>query len=442
LGQGSKFMVEIAAPSAKDAKLAAELSGEKRINKVQKYDLAQDLIGDIKNQSTLNLPRVLICEDNPELAHYIDFILKDICATRIVTTGDEALSCVKTWQPDLVLSDVMMPGKDGFALCQEIKKSTETNHIPVVLLTALTHREALIQGWQVGADEYLFKPFHPRELLTRIQTLLTAVQARKAANEAQRKAREDLEHKVNERTLQLARANEELKQANRIKSEFMTMVTHELRTPLGAIQESVSLVMEGVDGPVTKAQEVTLTLTKNNIDRLARLINNVLDFEKLQAGKVALDIKPVDLREVCESVFRFMLPRAEKLHLTLSVDLPDKPFFVPCDSDRINQVIINLLDNAFKFTEAGGQVKLSLRHVDQFASLSVTDNGIGMRKDDLTRIFGLFAQVPNKGLWKTGGFGVGLAICRRILESHHGRIEVESEQGKGSRFTAWLPLKV
>ena len=167
----------------------------------------------------------MIAEDNVELAAYMATLLRTLCQVQIAKDGVEALALTRKWQPDLVVSDVMMPRKDGFTLCRDIKADPETALIPVVLLTALTHRDALLQGWEAGAAEYLYKPFHPKELVARVKSLLSSVEERKRADK--------------------------LAYLNLVKTEFTSMVSHELRTPLSAIKEAIQLVIDGIDGPIT-----------------------------------------------------------------------------------------------------------------------------------------------------------------------------------------------
>jgi PAS domain S-box-containing protein len=155
-------------------------------------------------------PRILVAEDNEELASYIAFLLRGLCRVKTVRNGEEALEFTCHERPDLVLADVMMPRRDGLSLCREIKSDAATSKIPVVLLTALTHRDALLQGWEAGADEYLFKPFHPRELITRVKAILSAAHERRRAEEALRTAHEELERRVRERTADLEKANRAL----------------------------------------------------------------------------------------------------------------------------------------------------------------------------------------------------------------------------------------
>ncbi|EKD42260.1 MAG: Sensor protein [uncultured bacterium] len=177
LGQGSLFTIRLLAPLEKEAPVNSEAQPVSRFQKYEIRPLAESPLSE-KDTEKKELYRILVVEDNAELASYIATILGAHSQTRVAGNGNEAKHFVETWAPDLVLADVMMPEKDGITLCREIKSEPKTAHIPVILLTALTHREAMVRGWEAGADEYLFKPFHPKELVTRVNSLLAAHKAR------------------------------------------------------------------------------------------------------------------------------------------------------------------------------------------------------------------------------------------------------------------------
>ncbi|MBI4661941.1 MAG: PAS domain S-box protein [Verrucomicrobia bacterium] len=201
-GQGSTFTVQCPAP----------LSLEPGVSKpgaspVQRYELEPVQQVAAATAASEPRPKVLIAEDNTDLASYIASLLREACETKTAMDGEAALRLAGEWMPDLVLADVMMPGRDGLSVCRQLKRDPATARTPVILLTALTHREALLQGWEAGADEYLFKPFHQQELKTRIQTLLRATQAGRQAEEVLRNAKAELEQGVRARTLELAHSN-------------------------------------------------------------------------------------------------------------------------------------------------------------------------------------------------------------------------------------------
>jgi len=235
------------------------------------------------------------------------------------------------------------------------------------------------------------------------------------------------------------RAEDELKQAMELKSQFISTVSHELRTPLSSMKESVIIVLDGVAGKINKDQRHFLDIAKRNMDRLLRLIDDVLDFQKLSAGKMKLNLRENAIGAAVNEVYNTMLPYAAKSEVNLAMDLqPDLPAAV-YDNDRILQALMNLVSNAIKFTPAGGHVRVSAYGQPEHLVLKVSDTGYGIPKEDLKKIFDRFYHVYRPGK-EIKGTGLGLAIVNKIVVAHGGTIEVESELEKGTTFTVLLPL--
>lgn len=254
--------------------------------------------------------------------------------------------------------------------------------------------------------------------------------------------RKQAEESLKQKTEDLARSNKQLQQLSQIKNEFVTMITHELRTPLSAMMEGVNLILDRIDGPVTPDQEQTLGIIKRNVDRLGRMINNVLDLQKLSSGLGEMNFSLNPLKEIMEEVYLTLKPEAHKKGLSIALKIPQKTTLIYCDADRIKQALLNLTENAIKFTDPKGSVTLQARLSPQSASLEVKDTGLGINSKNRNRIFEMFSQSTRatyQGLQRTGGFGVGLAVCKKIAELHRGKIEVKSSEGKGSHFILTIP---
>lgn len=234
------------------------------------------------------------------------------------------------------------------------------------------------------------------------------------------------------------KAEEKLKETLKMKSEFTSMVSHELRTPLTAIKEGIALVADGLAGEINEEQKELLGISKKNVDRLARLINDVLDFQKLESGKVNFDVQLNSINEIIRDVYEMMAPTAKDTEIDLLLELDECLPQVGFDSDKITQVLTNLVTNAMKFTEKG-HIMIKTSQDDDSLQVSVSDTGCGIRKKDLPRVFDKFEQLRQGGERKTGGTGLGLAISKEIIELHSGKIWVESAFGKGSKFTFTLP---
>jgi len=235
------------------------------------------------------------------------------------------------------------------------------------------------------------------------------------------------------------KAEEKLKETMIAKSEFTSTVSHELRTPLTAIKEGIALVVGGLAGEINEEQKEILDISKKNVDRLARLINDVLDFQKLESGKMKFDIQPNSINELARDVYEMMAPTAKDRGAGLLLELDDSLSKIGFDSDKITQVLTNLVTNAMKFTEKGNIV-IKTGKKNGTIHVSVSDTGPGIKKKDLPRVFDRFEQLATGGERKTGGTGLGLAISKNIIEQHNGRIWVESTFGKGSKFTFTLPI--
>jgi PAS domain S-box-containing protein len=239
------------------------------------------------------------------------------------------------------------------------------------------------------------------------------------------------------------RAEREMEEKQRemikMKLEFISMVSHELRTPLTVIKEGIALATDGSTGEMNEEQKELLGLSKKNVDRLAKLINEVLDFQKLEAGKIKINAHPNDINEIVRDVYEMMTLAAKDKGVGLLLELDDRLPRVRFDNDKITQVLTNLVDNAMKFTEKGNIV-IKTSKKNRMIHVSVSDTGCGIKKKDLSRVFGRFEQLSTGGGRKTGGTGLGLAICKGLIERHNGKIWVDSVFGKGSKFTFALPV--
>ncbi len=239
---------------------------------------------------------------------------------------------------------------------------------------------------------------------------------------------------------ELKKADEERREAIEVESQFISMASHELRTPLTAIKESIGIVSEGITGKLNAEQKDFLDIAKRNLDRLARLINAVLDYQKLGAGAVKFNIQENDINEVVEEVCSDMLSLAREKGLDLSINLDDKLTKIKFDKDRIIQVLTNIINNAIKFTEKG-KIAIATGRRQNGVCVSVQDMGLGIKKGDMPKLFHRFEQLAKSRETKTGGTGLGLAISKEIIEKHKGKIWAESEPGMGTTFYFILPIK-
>jgi signal transduction histidine kinase len=263
------------------------------------------------------------------------------------------------------------------------------------------------------------------------------------ANQALREARDELEAKVAERTKELVQANIQLKEIDRHKSEFLANMSHELRTPLNSIIGFSEMLLDKPFGELNEKQERYINNILTSGRHLLQLINNILDLSKVEAGQMMLQFEEFSLTEALSEVETIINPTVEKKGLKLEFSIDDGVKTIWADEGKLKQVMYNLLSNAIKFTESGGvSVKArSVQGVEDVIEVSVKDTGIGIKAEDMGKLFREFEQIDSGISRMYEGTGLGLSLSKKLVELHGGEIWVESEYGKGSKFTFTLPLR-
>ncbi|MBU1056152.1 MAG: PAS domain S-box protein [Proteobacteria bacterium] len=249
---------------------------------------------------------------------------------------------------------------------------------------------------------------------------------------------EVLEQSVADRTAELLIAKERAESSDRIKSAFLATMSHELRTPLNSIIGFTGIMLQELAGPINEEQYKQLKMVQSSSRHLLSLINDVLDISKIEAGQLELSVASFELKPTIEKMVKLVLPMAEKKGLDLRVDIADDIKTATTDQRRLEQIILNLLNNAVKFTEKG-YVSISCRIENDKYLLSVSDTGIGMRPEELSGLFQPFHQIDTGLTRKHEGTGLGLSICKKLLDMMGGTIDVRSQWGKGSIFTIRFP---
>ena len=405
-------------------------------------------------ESGRSTARILLADDNADMREYVQRLLARHYQVRAVSDGEAALASIRSDPPDLVLTDVMMPGLDGFGLLQRVRADERTRSIPFIMLSARAGEEALVEGLDAGADDYLTKPFSARELLARVrsqlelgrlrrageqlarqneQRLLLDISERKQAEEALETARaqlqahaRDLEKTVQERTAKMAEMIAELQHVS-------YAITHDMRAPLRAMNAFATTLMEDCAAGLDPAQaEEYCRRILSASSRLDRLITDALSYTK--AVLLDLPMEPVDL----SILIRGILETYPNLHpdnadIRIEGELP----VVIGNESLLTQCFSNLLGNAVKFMRPGVRPDVRIRSSvrNGVAHLSIEDNGIGIPHNAQHRLFGMFQKLDSK----YEGTGIGLAIVRKVVERMGGKVGAESEPGKGSRF--WVELR-
>jgi len=251
-------------------------------------------------------------------------------------------------------------------------------------------------------------------------------------------AQQELERKVRERTHELAQANTELVRLNAAKSNFVSAVSHELRTPLAAIKGYASLLNSGQFGALQPPQQERIAKIEKHADLLTRLINNLLDIARIESGRVTMERRPIPVGEFFTTVQEQVRPQLEMKHIRYEADLNGVKELVG-DPQHLARVFVNLLSNAVKYTPEGGRVRMGLRREGEAILATISDTGCGITPEELPKLFQEFYRASGPVNQHVQGTGLGLALVKRIVEAHQGRITVTSEPGKGSTFSVTLP---
>ena len=254
------------------------------------------------------------------------------------------------------------------------------------------------------------------------------------------RSRQELEHNVQERTRELAQINARLVHLNKAKSDFVSAVSHELRTPLAAIKGYAALLRSGQFGSLPNAQAERLAKIEKHTDLLTQLINNLLDIARIESGRVTMEPRPIEVEELLTTVLELIKPQLDAKRITLKTRVDEVTRLIG-DPTHLPRVFVNLLSNAVKYTPEGGSITLALQRDGQQILAKVQDSGCGISPQELPKLFQEFYRASNPINEQVRGTGLGLALVKRIIEAHHGTIEVQSEAGKGSTFSFALPAE-
>jgi two-component system, sensor histidine kinase and response regulator len=364
-----------------------------------------DRMNHVPFAQTRTVDRILVVDDTPDNCLLIQAILQDEgYQVELAESGKEALEKIEKSAPDLVLLDVMMPGMDGYEVTRRIRQNTSLPFIPILLTTAYD-QPSVAQGLDIGAEDFIRKPVHFDELLARVRALLR------------------LKHSVDERD-QIARQRE----------DFVSRLTHDLRTPLVAADRMLNLLTQGAMGELSDdVQEAMATMIRSN-QNLLTMVNTLLEVYRYEAGRKTLTFAPVNLYELTEDVIRELSPLAIDKGLELRMEGPND-CVIKGDRLELYRVLTNLIGNAIKFTDKGLVVVRLSKIGSSEVQIEVQDTGAGIPESEQPNLFESFTS----GKHKRSGSGLGLHLSRRIAQAHGGSISVNSQVDQGSTFTVMLP---
>ena len=332
--------------------------------------------------------------------------------------GNMCIEQAKAEKPDLILLDVMMPDISGFDTALILKKDPETADIPIIFLTALNNPSDLVHGFQVGANDFLTKPFNKEELVVRVMHQITLVAAKRL----------------------IQKQNEELRATIKNRDKMYSVIAHDLRSPMASIRMVLNLVVSAVS-PEAVGPELFELLDKANkeSEECHDLLDNLLKWTKSQTGRLNVVLQDLDLNDIVPGVVDIfeMIALTKKIKLQYSGS--SSPMIVRADNDMLKTVVRNVMSHAIKFSPENSTIEITMVQEGDFAKVSVRDYGVGIEKERIANIF-------HKGETTYGtdgeeGSGLGLQLCADFARKIGGDVIVESELGKGSTFSVLVPLK-
>jgi len=403
---------------------------------------------------------ILLVDDRPENLLALEAILEPLGQDLIrANSGPEALKRVLEIDLSVILLDVQMPGMNGFEVAEIIKSRERSRTIPIIFLSAISKEDAYVfKGYSMGAVDYVFKPFNPDVLRSKVAVFVDLflkqreIQRQGDLLRESQKRELELEHRTSlleteaRSAAKLSQMNDELhrrqialEQAMGARNRFYASMSHELRTPINAVIGYSTLMLDNIYGPLNAKQKEGLQRTLKAARHLLELVNDVLDLSKIEAGKIELSLQPVMFPSLIEDLFVTVRPLADEYGSTLSLEMEGEAFNIVSDPRRVRQILLNLLSNAIKFGEGKPIRVICKQNETKGVEIDVVDEGVGIAKDDMTRIFEEFVQVSES---KQPGTGLGLPISRRLAQLLDGSLNVHSDPGLGSAFRLTLPASL
>ena len=338
-----------------------------------------------------------------------------------VCTANNGTTCIeqaKAEHPDLILLDVMMPDMSGFDTAVILKKDPETKEIPIIFLTALNTPADLVHGFQVGANDFLTKPFNKEELVMRVVQQISLVAAKRIIEEQNRNLRATISN----------------------RDKMYSVIAHDLRSPMASIRMVLNLAVAAIS-PDIVGQEIFDLIDKANkeSEEVHDLLDNLLKWTKSQTGRLNVVLQDLDLNDIIPGVVDIFEMIAMTKHIKLELVGKDTPILVRADNDMLKTVVRNFMSNAIKFSPEGSTIEIIMQKEDNFAKVSVKDHGVGIAANRLDSIF--HKGETTYGTGGEEGSGLGLQLCADFARKIGGDVMVESVEGEGSTFSVLVPLK-
>ncbi|MCF8721260.1 hybrid sensor histidine kinase/response regulator [Nitrospina gracilis] len=378
----------------------------------------------LSNQPDPDEFKILIVDDTPANVEVLQKTLEvEGYNISVALSGEKALTIASRFMPDLILLDIMMEGMDGYETCRRLKADPQTTDAPIIFISARNDIQDVVEGFNQGGVDYIVKPFKSDEVLVRVRTHLQI--------HSLKKQREAL-------IQELEKKNRDLVSLNELKNKFLGIAAHDIRNPLSSIKGFIELLALSRDTFSPKEHDEMLQLISKSVNEVLGMVDDLLDISVIESGKLKLDLSLGDMASLLKERIQINYGHARGKGISIHEDIMEVGPTV-FDRNRMAQVLDNLISNAIKYSPLESNVFIELRDENGGTRIRIRDEGEGIRLEDQQQIFAGFQKL---GARPTGGeksTGLGLAIVKSIVDSHRGRIEVQSEVGKGSTFEVALP---
>ncbi len=379
-------------------------------------------------------PRILIIDDTPGIIHILSGILSNEYTIMVAKNGERGLQrALSEPPPDLILLDIIMPEMNGYDVCIELKSHIETADIPVIFITVMGEEENEAQGFEVGAVDYITKPFNPEVVKARLHTHLELKQHR-----------DKLETLVKARTAELELAKKTAEDAHAAKSRFLSCMSHELRTPMNGVVSMAELLLSMELDP---EHEELVEIIRSSAYAQLSVIEDILSYASLAAGLEQIELLEFSLRTLCEKIFAMFAVAAFEKDIQLNLNIPAYMADLYLgDAKKLRQVLVHLVGNAIKFTPKGS-VSLDIQAFNHHGQriileFAIIDTGIGIPASKHDLLFQSFSQVSTGHNRRYGGTGIGLTNAHELIHIMKGELKFETEENQGSRFYFQIPLNL
>ena len=358
----------------------------------------------------------------------VDDVMSNVLLLKILLTNEKFQVCTancgnacieqaRNEHPDLILLDVMMPDINGFDTAVIMKKDDELKDIPIIFLTALNTPQDLVKGFQVGASDFLTKPFNKEELIMRVMQQISLVAAKRI----------------------IQKQNKELKATLNNRDKMYSVIAHDLRSPMASIRMVLNLVVQSTSADTVGPELYTLLDQANReSEEVHDLLDNLLKWTKSQTGRLNVVLQDLDLNDIIPGVVEIFEMIAQTKHITLDLQKTEAPLKVHADNDMLKTVLRNFMSNAIKFSPENSTIQILMANEGEFARVSVKDQGVGIAADRLDTIF--HKGETTYGTGGEEGSGLGLQLCQDFARKNGGDCYVESVEGQGSTFSFTVPL--